>query len=129
MLPEPINDGWEMVLNGIPEPVKKLVRVNIGTSKDLYVVFSARLDAKHLVFNSLVSGVWERKHGIYVNTDIFPFTVNSPFELRIAYQNSTFTFSVNGGFIYNYTITHPVVIVDRVLIWKKLFVEILKFIY
>ncbi|XP_041350765.1 uncharacterized protein LOC121369773 [Gigantopelta aegis] len=128
VLPEPIRDGWETVFNGIPETNNQF-HVDIRDSSDLYVVFSSRLRNQNLVFNSRFSLIWEKGSGEFIRPDIFPFQVGVLFELRIAYHNGTFMFFANGGFIYNYTATHPVVMASGVYIALDIFIERLKFIY
>ncbi|XP_041354250.1 uncharacterized protein LOC121372062 [Gigantopelta aegis] len=128
VLPEPIRDGWETVFNGIPETNNQF-HVDIRDSSDLYVVFSSRLYNQNLVFNSRFSDIWEKGGGEFINPGIFPFQVGVLFELRIAYHNGTFMFFANGGFIYNYTATHPVVMASGVYIALDIFIENLKFIY
>ena len=75
--------------------------MDIGNRTE-FVLITALLTERIVIVNSLMNGQWMEGSGHYVKTDTFPFETNVPFELKVAFQSSTYmVISVKSNCIVN----------------------------
>ncbi|XP_041356293.1 sushi, von Willebrand factor type A, EGF and pentraxin domain-containing protein 1-like isoform X2 [Gigantopelta aegis] len=85
-IPEPIQDGWEMVWDGIPGQMNTHFTLNFKRGVDKILHMDTRFNNSKVIFNTYVNGVW----GTLVTATSFPFESLVPFELRVQVHSNTF---------------------------------------
>ncbi|XP_041355573.1 sushi, von Willebrand factor type A, EGF and pentraxin domain-containing protein 1-like [Gigantopelta aegis] len=93
-LPEPIKDGWEMILRATPTSDAKRFTINLVYLSDVYAHFDVRFDAAGKVRKALFDyklGSWNKDLKFLAS---FPFDPLVPFELRIQLQSNVLEFSI-----------------------------------
>ena len=63
--------------------------MDIGNKK-AYILIAARLEERNIVVNTQINGKWQEENGRNIKVDPFPFEMNVPFELRVAFQSKTY---------------------------------------
>ncbi|XP_041355440.1 sushi, von Willebrand factor type A, EGF and pentraxin domain-containing protein 1-like [Gigantopelta aegis] len=112
-LPEPMRNGWEMVLNGIPKESNKHFTINIEDSSSVHLHFDVRFNVydqyELILFNTKQDADWGDAEEV---TD-FPFEELVPFEIRIKLVPGAFQITVDGEHLYDYNLrTKPADITD-----------------